>query len=385
MDKSALDYAANGAGGGVTAPPAPGAGFGETSTSPQEMGPGPLPTGAAQAAPPPAQPAPGYDALYSVPFAMYSDPTPSQMAQRQPAPVASVAASVAPSVAASVAPSVGDAAPPAGDAAPLQAAGLEDLAQRGVPIASENGGVQMPRLPDKGLTQARARARSALTLGVLEAHHGLCEAWDYVHPSNAPYVDPKEGGKPYETLDSFFNREKGRAAVITVSTKTADMGAAILDSLYRVVLAASDGRLQYREDSLQELQQWCLRFGGEGAAVGGCRRADCAIVAQLAALYRRTAPHRSRYGGLDIEVLDTIMKNDPSGRASQAFDRWGLLLAQAYVDLLRFLGQQAMALHWEKKTTLSPELLAGLVRMLPMVTGVQLPYDAVTALWAALD
>jgi len=397
MDKSALDYTAHASADGMTGLPAPGTGSGETAAAVHATGQGPLPTAAALAAAPPAQQGPVYGETYSghVDWApaqttLPPQPLPPQTALPQTAlpqttlppqppqpPLLQPPQLQTPQPAASVAPVVGG--------APQQAAGLEDLARQGVPIAREGGDAQLPRLPDKGLAQARTRSRSALTLGVLQAHHALCEEWDYVHPLNAPYVDSKEGGKLYETLNSFFDREKGRAPVMTVSKGAADMGAAVLDSLYRVVLAAAEGRFQYREDPLHELLQWCLKFGGEGAATGGCRRADCALVAQLAALYRRTAPHQSRYGGLDIEVLDTIMKNDPSGRASQAFDRWGMLLAQAYVDFLRFLGQQAMSLHWEKKTTLSPELLAGLVRMLPMVTGVQLPYDAVTALWEALD
>jgi hypothetical protein len=192
-----------------------------------------------------------------------------------------------------------------------------------------------------------------------------------------PYDEPPEGKKPYETLESFLNRTKGRTPVISISREAAVAGVGLLEALARVLLVLPPG-IQFQESPLLCLKGWLEAGLPASVPRAACNPDDANLVLQMVAIAVCTRRKAARYGGLDAQVLDLLSKSDPA--LPSVLDRWGMLVAQAYVDTIRHVGGLVASIHWEKKTTLTKDLFLAEFRNLELASGIDIDYCGISFL-----
>ena len=226
---------------------------------------------------------------------------------------------------------------------------------------------------EKATRDAMGRvAKGAITLGALTRLQELQDAWDGITPSKLPF-DPEEPVKEkfYETLESFMHKDSGFTSVMPV-VKAGGFGADAFESLARVVVSMP-ANLEYQDRPLFTMVKM-LKAGNYNRNT--CTESDVEFVLQLV-IYRTTCHNLASerggggsampYAGFDCQLLDYMRKKMPVEFTSR-LEKWGLNLAQLFVDFFRHMGEYAMNFHFEKRIVFDRAFIAGFLRNMPLVT-----------------
>lgn len=233
-------------------------------------------------------------------------------------------------------------------------------------------------LSQQAATDIGRRSKEFIMLGILGQIEKLQEEWDGRVPEDLPFDPeiPTAGGKAYETITSFIAREKGRQQVMSI-TGGAKVCVALYESLARVI-SASPKDIEYQQHPRQRL---LLAIDDNELADDKCTVHDSAIVRQmlLVTQYRidTKLTLKDRYGGRDTDLLKQL-RDKTCPEVSTRLERWGMQIAQLYIDFLRTIGELAANQLWEKKATLDEAMLRRILRDIGLITRYPLPYETMS-------
>lgn len=228
-----------------------------------------------------------------------------------------------------------------------------------------------PALSQKTAELIAKQAKELLMLGVLGELQRLQEEWDpadYAPGAAMPY-DPAPGcgprSKSYVSLGTFLHHEKGLAPVMSITTG-AKVGPALFESLLRVLESAPPG-MEFGAEGLDALHR---ALDAPACALGDRRDREIVMQMLLNRRQRRSLglSDEDRCGGRDLAVLK-LMTDHSWPAAAARLERWGLAAAQMFIDYLRAIGEFAMLLHWEKKTTLDEHVVRTALRSIAVANG----------------
>ena len=260
-------------------------------------------------------------------------------------------------------------APDAPDSPGSPDAGMLEFADLALDGAPPHAGGRLPIVLLQPDAAAVSRvAKGAFTLGVLSRLTMLQDEWDNI-PENLPY-DPCDDSKAknYETLESFLKSEKNRMSVMPVS-RGLPVAVAMFESLVRVV-SGLPPNTEYSERPIKAMFEAIVN---KTLDMGCCTEYDCDIVKQIVLLRSvRGVLGMSKvtpYGKYDSQLYDHMKKKMPQSFASR-LEKWGLSLAQLFIDFLRSIGEIAMNYHWSKRVVFDEHFVGGVLRTLPLMTHV---------------
>lgn len=227
-----------------------------------------------------------------------------------------------------------------------------------------------------------ALTKQCLLLGVHGEIDSLREEWNGEYPEKMPF-DPDEvqtNGKYYSTLHRFSQNEKGFKDPVSINTAACNTGISLLESLVRVLLSCypSIGLSEKPFAGLAEYVQSSI----EGVAPASCTNEDLCIVRMMIGIrgFRCKNGRAARpYCGTDQTVLNVLNKvPDLKSR----LERWGFQVAQLFVDVYRTIGELSALDCWEKRATLTEEVVFAKLRSVGFFyPSIQLDADAFHSLW----
>ena len=227
-----------------------------------------------------------------------------------------------------------------------------------------------------------ALTKQSLLLGVHAEIDKLREGWNGEYPQKMPF-DPDEvqtNGKRYSTLHTFSQNEKGFKDPVPINTAACNTGISALESLVRVLLGCEDS-IGMSEKPFADLAQH-VQSSIEGVAPASCTNEDLCIVRMMIGIrgFRCQKGRAARpYFGTDQTVLNVLNKvPDLKSR----LERWGFQVAQLFVDVYRTIGEMSALDCWEKRATLTEEVVFAKLRLVGFFyPSVQLDADAFHSLW----
>jgi hypothetical protein len=233
---------------------------------------------------------------------------------------------------------------------------------------------------DKESTDSTKQNRRCFMAGLCKGIHDLQAEWDSV-PIDMPFDPsvPVPGTaavlRYYENPGTVYQkRSTGKSPVLVQGGDFCFIP--VLESFIRVVIAhglVGDKPFASIWHQLSNKSLPCVMYTNP----------DREIVLQIISINmwrsKTGKAKEDKYSGMDTEVLHFLKLMAP---LSSKLDRWGIKMAQLYIDFVRWFGEMTAVSCWEKKTNFDEAQFRYLMRMSALITGVSVSEETMNDIYS---